>query len=71
MDLFELDETRTLRREEAAAKLRELADALSRHNEVEFLSHGKRITVAVPDQVELSVEVELGEENELEIELKW
>lgn len=71
MDLFEIDETRKMRREEAAAKLRELADALSRHNEVEFISHGKKVTVSVADEVELSVECELGDENELEIELKW
>jgi amphi-Trp domain-containing protein len=71
VDLFEIDETKKLRREEAAAKLRELADALSRHNEVEFVKHGKRITVDIPDEVELKVEVELGEDNELEIELTW
>ena len=33
--------------------------------------HGKRITVDVPDHVDLKVEVELGDENELEIELTW
>ncbi len=32
---------------------------------------GKRITVDVPDHVDLKVEVELGDENELEIELTW
>lgn len=71
MDLFEIDETTKLSREAAAAKLRALADALARHNQVEFVKHGKRITVDVPDEVELSVEVEIGEDNELEIELKW
>ena len=71
MDLFEIDETRRVRREEAAARLHALADALARHNEVEFVRHGKRITVDVPDEVDLKVEVELGEENELEIELTW
>ncbi len=70
-DLFEIDETQKLSREAAAAKLRDLADALSRHNEVEFLKHGKRITIDIPDEVELNVEVELGDENELEIELSW
>ncbi|TYL55192.1 amphi-Trp domain-containing protein [Nocardioides sp. BGMRC 2183] len=71
MDLFEIDQTQRLRREEAAAKLRELADALARHNSVQFERNGHRITVDVPDEVELKVEVELGEENELEIELTW
>jgi amphi-Trp domain-containing protein len=49
-----------------------LADALTRHNEVEFQRGGARFTVRVPDEVDLKVEVELGEEgNELEIELTW
>lgn len=71
MDLFEIDETRRMSREEAAARLRELADALAKNNSVEFERGGKRITVRVPDEVNLKVEVELGDENELEIELTW
>jgi len=71
MDLFEIDETRRVRREEAATRLHALADALARHNEVEFQRDGRRITVAVPDEVNLKIEVELGDENELEIELTW
>lgn len=70
-DLFEIDQTQRLRREEAAARLRALADSLERHNSVTFERSGKRITVDIPDEVELKVEVELGEENELEIELTW
>lgn len=71
MDLFEIDQTQRMRREEAAERLRALADALSRHNSVEFEREGRRITVSIPDEVELKVEVELGEESELEIELTW
>ena len=71
MALFEIDNTQTMSREEAASKLHELADALARHNSVEFERGGQRITVSVPDEVNLNVEVELGEENELEIELTW
>ncbi|GAB3027991.1 hypothetical protein GCM10011376_16650 [Nocardioides flavus (ex Wang et al. 2016)] len=71
MDLFEMDETRTVTREEAAAKLRALADSLAKHNSVEFSRDGGRVTVAVPDEVHLKVEVELGEDNEIEIELTW
>ena len=71
MDLFEIDSTKRLRREEAAAQLHALADALARHNSVEFEKNGHRITVDVPDEVELTVEVEIGDENELEIELRW
>lgn len=71
MDLFEIDDKQRLSREAAADKLRALADSLARHNSVEFQRDGKRFTVAVPDEVELKVEVELGEENEVEIELTW
>jgi amphi-Trp domain-containing protein len=71
VDLFEIDNTQRLSREDAAAKLRALADALSRHNSVEFERDGRRLTVSIPDQVNLKVEVELGDENELEIELTW
>ncbi|QSR29869.1 amphi-Trp domain-containing protein [Nocardioides sp. S5] len=71
MDLFEMDETRTMTREEAAARLRALADSLAKHNSVEFARDGGRVTVSVPDEVKLKVEVELGTENEIEIELTW
>jgi amphi-Trp domain-containing protein len=71
MDLFETGVTEKVRREDAATKLRALADALASNNSVEFERDGKRITVRVPDQVDLKVEVELGDDNELEIELTW
>jgi amphi-Trp domain-containing protein len=71
MDLFEIDDSQRMRREDAAERLHALADALSRNNTVEFERGGRRITVRVPDEVELKIEVELGDENELEIELTW
>jgi amphi-Trp domain-containing protein len=72
MDLFEIDETKRLRREEAAARLHALADVLARNNEVEFERDGRRITVDVPDEVNMKIEVEIGsDERELEIELTW
>jgi amphi-Trp domain-containing protein len=72
MDLFEIDETQHLRREEAAARLHALADALAKHNAIDFTRDGRRITVQVPDEVDLKIEAELGEEGaELEIELTW
>ena len=57
----------------AASKhgLRALADSLAKHNSVEFSREGGRVTVAVPDEVRLKVEVELGDDNEIEIELTW
>jgi amphi-Trp domain-containing protein len=71
MDLFEIDDTQRMSREDAAARLRALADALARNNSVEFQRGGNRVTVRVPDEVNLKVEVELGDDNELEIELTW
>ena len=71
MDLFEIDDTQRMSREDAAARLRALADVLARNNSVEFQRGGNRITVRVPDEVNLKVEVELGDDNELEIELTW
>lgn len=71
MDLFETEDNRRMSREDAAARLHAIADVLARHNQIELEKDGRRITVAVPDEVELSVEVEVGEENELEIEISW
>ncbi len=71
MDLFEMDETRTMTREDAAVRRRPLADSLATDTSVEFARDGGRITVAVPDEVNLEVEVELGESSEVEIELTW
>ena len=73
MDLFDIADAQRMSREEAAARLRALADALAKNNSVEFQRVGRLITVRVPDEVNLKVEVELGDEgdNELEVELTW
>lgn len=72
MALLETETEEKLRREEAAERLRQLADALSRHNSVEFTREGMRYTVKVPDQVEYSLEIEITDEGgEIEVELKW
>ena len=72
MDLIEISEKERLSREEAAARLRALADALARHNEVEFERGGLRFKVHVPDELEFKLEIEVGDdERELEVELKW
>lgn len=73
MDLFDIDDTQRMTREEAAARLHELADALAKNNSVEFQRGGKTITVRIPDEVTLKLEVELGDEgeNEVEVELTW
>ena len=72
MDLVEITESVRVRREDAAARLHALADALARNNDVEFEREGKRFTVHVPPEVDLKIEIEVGdEERELEIELTW
>ena len=71
MDLIEHSKTERLRREEAAERLRAIADELSQNNGLSFVREGVRHTVRVPDQVELTVEVEIGEESEIEIEITW
>ena len=71
-DLIDVDTTETLKREAAADRLRAIADQLSKQNRVEFRREGITYTAKVPDSVELTVEIELGDDgNELEIEIKW
>ena len=72
MDLMEITEKERLSREEAAARLRALANALAKDNEVEFDRGGLHFKVFVPDEVDFKLEIEIEEdERELEIELKW
>ncbi|HMQ25693.1 MAG TPA: amphi-Trp domain-containing protein [Acidimicrobiales bacterium] len=71
-ELIEVEQSGTMRREEAAALLRRVADQLARHNELELTRGGMRITAKVPDEVEVEVEIEITEDGgELEIELSW
>ena len=72
MELLEIKQKETVRREEAAARLHAFADALARHNDVEFERGGMHFTVHVPDEVQLKVEFEIEDDGtELEIELTW
>ncbi|MCL8025239.1 amphi-Trp domain-containing protein [Nocardioides bruguierae] len=70
-DLFELEQTQRMTREEAAARLRELADSLERHNSVRVTRAGVTVTVAVPDVVDVCFEVEAGDGGEIEVEISW
>ena len=70
-ELIEVEEDVVLSREAAAARLRQLADQLARHNQIEFVREGTRYSVTVPDEVKLKVEIEIGDENEIEFELTW
>ena len=72
MDIFEVEQKERLSREDAATRLRNLADMLARHNDIEFERGGMRFKVHVPDEIELKLELEIGDdERELEIELTW
>lgn len=71
-DLIEHEHEETLSREEAAQRLRDLADQLARHNEISVDLNGLKTTVKVPSQVTFSLEVEVGEDgSEIEVELRW
>ena len=72
MELLEITEKERVGREVAANRLHALADALGRHNDVEFERGGLQFKVRVPDQIELKVEFEVEDDKtELEIELSW
>lgn len=72
MEYLEISQKERLSREDAAARLRALADSLARHNEVEFERNGARLRLRVPDEIELKVELEIEDDGtELEIELTW
>jgi amphi-Trp domain-containing protein len=72
MDILEVERKERLSREQVAERLRDLADMLARHNDIEFERGGMHFTVSVPDEVELKVELEIEtDKRELEIELTW
>ena len=72
MDVMEITEKERLSREDAAARLHALADALAKNSNVEFDRGGLHIKVHVPDEVDFKLEIEIDDdEKELEIELKW
>ena len=73
MENFEVEKRETLSRDEAATRLRRIANLLSgAGEEVNFERDEMKFKVAIPDQIEWKVELEISEkESELEIELKW
>lgn len=71
-ELIEVSETVQLSREEAADRLRAIADQLSKHNSLEFRQGGLKMTAKVPNRVEVEIEIEITTEGgELEIEISW
>ncbi len=72
MELLEIENERTLTREEAAAWLQELAHQLARNNQLQLRQEGLKYTVRVPAEVTMEVEVEIEDDGaKLEIEIKW
>jgi amphi-Trp domain-containing protein len=72
MELIEHAAKERMSREAAAERLRQLADELSRHNEVPFSRGGLRYRVEVPDEVDFTLEVEIGDtKSEIEVEIEW
>ncbi len=72
MDLVELKEKQTLRREEAAARLRAIADELGSGNDIVLERDNLRFVARVPDEVNLKIEFEIEDDGaEFEIELTW
>ena len=72
MELLELQEKTTLSREEAAARMHQIADELASGNDIVMESGAMRFVSRVPDQVKLKVEFEVEDgETEFEIELTW
>jgi len=71
-ELVEVESEVRMKREEAAARLRAIADQLSRQNQIGFERGGLRYTVKVPDEVEVSVEIEVTDDGgEIEVEISW
>jgi len=72
MDLIEFENKQAMTREEAAAELRKLADALARNNQIQFVKGGIKHTVRVPDEVQLENEVEISDDGgQIEFEISW
>jgi amphi-Trp domain-containing protein len=73
MSTFEVERREKVSRQEAATRLRRIANLLSGEDEeVKFEREGMQFELSIPPEVEMKVELELdGKESELEIELKW
>jgi amphi-Trp domain-containing protein len=72
MELAELKEKTTVGREDAAARLRTIADELASGNDIVMERDNLRFKARVPDEVQLKIEFELEDDGaEFEIELTW
>jgi amphi-Trp domain-containing protein len=72
MNLVELKEKSSMSREDAAARLRAIADELASNNDLVIEREDLRFVAHVPDEVNLKLEFEIEDDgSELEIELTW
>lgn len=71
MALIEYESEARMTREQAADKLRAIADELARHNEISFRKDGRTTSIDVPDEVTVEVEISAGSSSEIEIEISW
>lgn len=72
MKLLEMENEEVMNREALAARLRELADSLARHNELSFKRDGLQYRVKVPNELNVEVELEIEDDGaSLEIEISW
>lgn len=71
-DLLKIKEKEHLTREEAAARLRAIADELASGNGVVFEQDGRRYVAKTPAEVRMKLELEVeDDETEFEIKLSW
>jgi len=72
MDIAKFSDKQSVRREEAARQLHEIADELSSGNDFVVRRGDLTVNVAVPDTITLKIEVEIeSDEREIEIEISW
>jgi amphi-Trp domain-containing protein len=72
MPKLKFEKKETLSRKEAAARLREIAQALGAGEEFELNRGGEKLEFDVPNEVEFELEIEVEDgETELEVEIKW
>jgi amphi-Trp domain-containing protein len=72
MEPIKIESKQTLSRKDVAAWLSALADQLAAGDEVELDRDGVQLKFGVPDELDLEVELELGDgKTELEIEMHW
>jgi amphi-Trp domain-containing protein len=72
MPKLKFEKKETLSRKEAAARLREIAQALGAGEEFELKRGGEKLEFDVPNEVSFELEIEIEDgETELEVEIKW